>query len=70
MGKRSKSNIKRDYLDIKSFLKDQIKNLSMGKHIDKIVSKKFTILETEELIKESLREFWTEYLDGKMPWER
>lgn len=62
--------IKRDYTEIKSFLQNQIKNLSMGKHLDKIVKDKFTILETEDLIKEDLREFWTEYLDGKMSWER
>ncbi len=62
--------IKRDFLELKHFLKYEIKNLSMGKHIDKIVKKKFTILETENLLIENLREFWTEYLDGKMPWER
>jgi len=62
--------IKRDYIDIKHFLKDQIKNLSMGKHIDKIVKKKYSILEAKELLRDNLREFWTEYLDGKKPWER
>jgi len=62
--------IKRDYFDIKDFLKDNIKQFSMGRHIDKIVKKKFYILETDDLIVENLREFWTEHLDGKMPWER
>jgi len=62
--------IKREYLDIKKFLKDQIKNLSMGKHIDKIVKEKYSILEIDDLLKENLRDFWTEHLDGKMSWER
>jgi tRNA nucleotidyltransferase (CCA-adding enzyme) len=62
--------IKREYVDIKDFLTDQIKNLSMGKHIDKIVKKKYTIIEYKDLVKENLKTFWTEYLDGKMPWER
>jgi tRNA nucleotidyltransferase (CCA-adding enzyme) len=62
--------IKRDYTDIKHFLEDQIKKLSMGKHIDQIVKKKYTILETEYLLKNNLATFWTQYLDGKMPWER
>ena len=62
--------IKRNYIDIKHFLADQIKNLSMGRHIDQIVKKKYSILETEDLIKDYLAKFWTEYLDGKMPWER
>jgi tRNA nucleotidyltransferase (CCA-adding enzyme) len=62
--------IKRDYMDIKHFLVYQIKNLSLGKHIDKIVKKKYSILETDDLLKDNLTKFWTEYLDGKMPWER
>ena len=62
--------IKREYLDIKDFLTDQIKNLSMGKHIDKIVREKYTIIEDEDLVIENLKTFWTEYLDEKMPWER
>ena len=62
--------IKRDFRDIKSFLTYQIKKLSMGKHIDQIIKKKYTILETEDLLKDNLAVFWTEYLDRKMPWER
>ena len=62
--------IKRDFLEPKEFLEHEIKNLSMGKHLDKIVKKKFNVLDTEDLMKENLRNFWTEYLDGKMPWER
>ncbi|MCK4364922.1 MAG: CCA tRNA nucleotidyltransferase [Thermoplasmatales archaeon] len=62
--------IKRDYTDIKQFLKDQIKNMSMGKHLDKIVNKKYSVLVKEDLLKENISVFWTEYLDGKMSWER
>ncbi len=62
--------IKRDFIEIKHFLKENIRNLSMGKHLDKIVNEKFLILDTEDLQKENLRDFWTEYLDGKMTWER
>ena len=42
----------------------------MGKHLDKIVNKKYTVLVKEDLLKENISEFWTEYLDGKMSWER
>jgi tRNA nucleotidyltransferase (CCA-adding enzyme) len=63
-------DIKRNYIDIKRFLADHIKNLSMGKHIDRIVKKKYSILETGDLLRDNLAKFWTEYLDGKMPWER
>jgi tRNA nucleotidyltransferase (CCA-adding enzyme) len=62
--------IKRDFVDIKDFLENQIKNLSLGKHIDLIVKQKFVVLKKEELIISDLRIFWTEYLDKKMPWER
>lgn len=62
--------IKREYTDIKDLLKDQVKNLSLGKHIDKIVQKDFAILELEGIITDKLRTFWTEYFDSKMPWER
>jgi tRNA nucleotidyltransferase (CCA-adding enzyme) len=62
--------IKRDYIEIKEYLKDNILELSMGRHIDKIVRIKFSILDVNDLLIENLRDFWTEYLDGKMPWER
>jgi tRNA nucleotidyltransferase (CCA-adding enzyme) len=62
--------LKREYLEIKDFLEDNLKEFSMGRHIDKNVKKEFSILEVDDLIIESLSKFWTEYLDGKMPWER
>ena len=49
---------------------NQIKNLSLGKHIDPVVKYKYVILEKKDLIKNNLRLFWTEYLDNKMTWER
>ena len=62
--------IKREYVDVKKLLKEQIGNLRLGKHIDFIVQEDFTILERCDLLKEDLRMLWTEYLDKKMPWER
>ena len=68
--KRFYVEIKRDFVDIKDFLNNQIKNLSLGKHIDPIIKRKFIVLKTEDLINNNLRIFWTEYLDKKMSWER
>ena len=68
--KRLYVEIEREYTDIKDLLKEQVKNLSLGKHIDVIVQKDFTILDLNDLLTDNLRTFWTEYLDNKMPWER
>jgi tRNA nucleotidyltransferase (CCA-adding enzyme) len=62
--------IKREFIDIVDFLSKEIKNLSMGKHLDKIVNKNSEILAVKDLLIENLKSFWTEYLDKKMPWER
>jgi len=62
--------LKRDYIDIKNYLKVHTKKLSLGKHIDKIVKKKYDLLNLEGLLTDNLKEFWTEYLDKKMTWER
>jgi tRNA nucleotidyltransferase (CCA-adding enzyme) len=62
--------IEREYTQIKDFLKDQVKNLSLGKHLGKSKDKKYEIVEMDGLLKASLRVFWTKYLDKKMPWER
>jgi len=62
--------IKRDYIEIKDFLVNQVRHLSMGKHLDQIARKKYFILEQDNLLKDNLRVFWTEYLDKKMSWER
>lgn len=68
--KRLYVEIKREYTEIKNLLEEQVKKLSLGKHIDMIVQKDFTILERDDLLTDNLRIFWTEYLDKKMPWER
>jgi tRNA nucleotidyltransferase (CCA-adding enzyme) len=62
--------IEREYTQIKDFLKDQVKNLSLGKHLGKSKDRKYEIVEMDGLLKASLRVFWTNYLDKKMPWER
>lgn len=60
----------RKYSDIQPLLQENLSALSMGKHLDAIIKKKYFILTKEELIQENLRLFWTENLDKKMPWER
>lgn len=62
--------INRDYVDVINFLEDNIKNLSLGKHIDKVINKDYKVVELSHLLNEKLREFWTDYLDIKMSWER
>ena len=62
--------IKREFRNIKDFLRGQVKNLSMGKHLDEMIKEKYDIVEIDDLIKENLQVFWTGYLDGKMPWDR
>ena len=62
--------LRREHTDIKDFLKAHTKKLSLGKHIDRIVKKKYELLNLEDLLCDDLKEFWTQYLDGKMTWER
>ncbi len=62
--------IKREFRNIKDFLRDQVKNLSMGKHLDEIVNERYDIVEIDDLLKENLQIFWTSYLDGQMTWDR
>ena len=62
--------IKRKFRNIKDFLKEQVKNLSMGKHLDEIIKERYDIVEIDDLLNENLQIFWTEYLDGEMPWDR
>jgi len=62
--------IEREYIQIEEFLKEKVKNLSMGKHLDDIVKNKYKIVELNDFLKNNFRVFWTEYLDKKMPWER
>jgi len=62
--------LKREYTEIKDFLRDQVRNLSLGKHLDESRDKGYEIVELEDLLKDNLRVFWTAYLDEKMLWER
>jgi tRNA nucleotidyltransferase (CCA-adding enzyme) len=63
-------DIKRQYTNIEKFLKNNLKTLSLGKHLDKIFMKKVEIQKNNELLTENLRVFWTQYFDGKKSWER
>jgi len=62
--------IEREYTDIHDLLQKQVKELSLGKHIDITVRKGFTVLDRNDLLTENLRLFWTTLLDSRMPWER
>jgi tRNA nucleotidyltransferase (CCA-adding enzyme) len=64
------TEIKRSYTNINKFIADQFKDLSLGKNIDEAVKKKFEILNSEDLLIDNLRTFWTIYLDEKKSWER
>ena len=68
--KRWYVDIKRKYTNIQDFLDKEFKNLSLGKHLDKIRINQYKILEQKDLLNKDLKVFWTEYLDGKMSWER
>lgn len=68
--KRINVEIKREYVDIKKFLKDNLSKLSLGKTLDKIVNRKYRIVENKELLNKELLIFWTDYLDEKYSWER
>ncbi len=68
--KRINAEIIRKHTNIKRFLEKNILDLSLGKHLDKVVKKSYAILNEKDLIKKELRVFWTEYLDKKFTWER
>lgn len=62
--------LKREYREITEFLRDNLRSLSMGKHIDQVVNQNYEILEMNEMLKDKYRGFWTQYLDAKPSWER
>jgi len=62
--------INRKYIKAEDLLKEEFEKLSLGKHIDKIVNKKYYILNLDDLLFEDLRIFWTKHLDEKNSWER
>jgi len=68
--KRLYVEIEREYTNIQDLLEDQIKKLSLGKHIDFVIQKGFMIIDHNDLLTENLRLFWTMHLDKRMTWER
>jgi len=63
-------DIERDYTDLHKLLQRQVKELSLGKHINLLAKKDYTVVHQEELMTTKLRVFWTTVLDARMPWER
>lgn len=61
--------IKREFTDVRSMLRENIKDVSMGKHLTPFVND-IEILESDQLINDRYAVFLTKYLDKKMPWER
>ncbi len=68
--KRLYVEIEREYTDIATLLHSQVQQLSLGKNIDVMIIRKFTVLKKEDLLREDLRVFWTMVLDQRMSWER
>ncbi len=68
--KRWYVEIEREYTEIRQLLEDQVRRLSLGKSIDVDILKDLTIVDTNDLLIENLRMFWTSYLDQRMSWER
>jgi tRNA nucleotidyltransferase (CCA-adding enzyme) len=62
--------IEREYTSLGDLLESMVPTLSLGKHISGKSSQDYTIKNKDELVIEYLRDFWTEYLDPRMPWER
>lgn len=62
--------VKRSYRYLKDYLQDNLADLSLGKHLDSIISQDYSILSEDELLLPELTTFWTDYLDDKNPWER
>ncbi|RLF46350.1 MAG: CCA tRNA nucleotidyltransferase [Thermoplasmata archaeon] len=64
--------VRRKYREPMVFLEDKLPTMSLGKSIQsEIAEKGFDIILSDNLFdNEDLREFWTEYLDERMPWER
>ncbi len=68
--KRWYVEIEREFTNIRILLEDQVKKVSLGKNIDVDILKDLTVVDTNELLREHLRAFWTLYLDQRMSWER
>jgi len=68
--KRWYVEIEREFIDIRLLLENQVRQLSLGKNIDSVISKNLKVIDIEGLLTENLRLFWTLYLDKRMSWER
>jgi hypothetical protein len=68
--KRWYVEIEREFTEIRQLLEDQVRRLSLGKSIDVDILKDLTVVDTNDLLREDLRLFWTLYLDQRMTWER
>lgn len=68
--KRWYVEIEREFTDIRQLLEDHVRRLSLGKNIDVDILKDLTVVDTNDLLIENLRLFWTSYLDRRMTWER
>jgi tRNA nucleotidyltransferase (CCA-adding enzyme) len=62
--------VKRKYRYLTHYLQDTLPDLSLGKHIDQMVLKDYTLLTESQLINPELQQFWTSYLENKNPWDR
>ena len=68
--KRLYVEIEREYTDIQELLQHLTKNLSLGKHLDQMIRKKYTVITLADLLTDNMRLVWTIYLDTRMSWER
>jgi len=67
---RLKVEIKRKYRELRSLLESEIKNISLGKHLENEFIKSYKVIENNDLLISNLRIFWTEYFEDKHPWDR
>lgn len=62
--------VRRSYRYLSDYLKKNLLNFSLGRHIDATLSQQYTVLHQVDLIRPELSLFWTAYLDEKKPWDR
>lgn len=68
--KRMYVSVKRKHRTLLSFLTDTLLTYPLSKHIQQELHHYYFIAKDEELMTTDLRIFWTQYFDGKYPWER
>ena len=63
--------VKRKYRKLENFLAENLPKISLGKDIENVVKEGgYRVLTSKDLLTDDLKLFWSEYIDGKMPWER